>query len=140
MQVERTLGIVKPDGVVNGHIGHIVSRIEANGFRIVALRMLYMDCAGAQTFYHVHCDRGFFGELCDFMSSGPIVVLLLEGSDAIVRWREMMGPTDPSLAPPGTIRGDFGESISRNTVHGSDGADAARYEINFFFSREPRHP
>lgn len=140
MKTERTLAIIKPDAVQAGHIGHILTRIEQAPLRIVAMRLVRLDRESAANFYREHAGRCFFNDLCQYMSSGPVVVILLEGEGAIARWREMIGPTDAAAAPPGTIRGDFGESVQNNAVHGSDIAEHARFEINFFFGHEPRHP
>ncbi|HOD07254.1 MAG TPA: nucleoside-diphosphate kinase [Myxococcota bacterium] len=140
MAVQRTLAIIKPDAVAKKHIGHIVSRVEASGMRIVIMRMMRLTPEQARGFYHVHESRPFYEDLCAYMTSGPIVAMMLEGDNAIQRWREMIGPTDAAVAPPGTIRGDFGESLAINAVHGSDAPSTARYEIEFFFNKEPRHP
>jgi len=140
MKIERTLAIIKPDAVLAGHIGHILTRIEQAPLRIVAMRLVRMDMEAAGSFYREHAERPFYRDLCEYMSSGPVVVVLLEGDNAIARWREMIGPTNAAVAPPGTIRGDYGVSVQNNAVHGSDIADHARFEINFFFGHEPRHP
>ncbi len=130
---ERTFSIVKPDAVQAGRAGAILSRLEQAGFRIVALRMRHLTRAEAEGFYHVHRQRPFFGELCEFMSSGPCLTMVLEREDAIARLRETMGATDPAKAVPGTIRKEFASSIQRNAIHGSDGADTARFEMGYFF-------
>lgn len=140
MGMERTLAIIKPDAVRAGHIGHILTRIEVSGFRLVAMKLVRMDRGAAEAFYAEHRARSFFPELCEYMSSGPVIVMILESENCIAKWRALIGPTDAAVAPPGTIRGDFGESVQNNAVHGSDIADHARYEINFFFGHEPRHP
>lgn len=131
---ERTLSIIKPDAVSKGVIGSILSRFEATGLKIVALRMLHLSREQAQGFYAEHKERPFFGELVDFMTSGPITVQVLEGESAISKNRELMGATDPSQAEPGTIRADFAKSVDANAVHGSDSHEAAVREIEFFFS------
>jgi len=133
MAVERTLSIVKPDAVKNNAIGTILARFEAAGLRIVAARMMHLSRAEAEGFYAVHRERPFFRDLVEFMTSGPVLVQVLEGEDAIAKNRELMGATDPKKAAKGTIRADFAESIDANAVHGSDGADTARTEIAYFF-------
>jgi nucleoside-diphosphate kinase len=133
-QSERTLSIVKPDAVEKGNTGEILARFEKAGLRIVALKKIQLGRQQAEGFYAVHRQRPFFGDLVAFMTSGPIVVSVLEGEDAIARNRELMGPTDSTKAPAGTIRGDFGADIERNAVHGSDGPDTARIEIAYFFN------
>lgn len=132
-EMERTLSIIKPDAVKNRHIGDIISRFEDKGLRIVGIKMLTLDKERAGNFYKVHRDKPFFPGLVDFMSSGPIVVLVLEGESAISKNREIMGATDPKQAAPGTIRSDFAKSMSQNAVHGSDSPEAAQEEILFFF-------
>jgi nucleoside-diphosphate kinase len=133
-QSERTLSIVKPDAVEKGRAGEILARFEQAGLRIVALKKIQLSRAQAEGFYAVHRQRPFFGDLVAFMTSGPVVVSVLEGEGAIARNRELMGPTDSTKAPAGTIRGDFGADIERNAVHGSDGPDTARIEIAYFFN------
>jgi nucleoside-diphosphate kinase len=133
MAVERTLSIVKPDAVSKNVIGQIYSRFEKAGLKIVAARMLSLSQSQAEGFYAVHRGRPFFPDLVKFMVSGPIMVQVLEGEDAIVRNRELMGETDPKKAANGTIRADFADSIDANAVHGSDGPETARTEIGFFF-------
>ncbi|HUG79871.1 MAG TPA: nucleoside-diphosphate kinase [Burkholderiales bacterium] len=133
MAVERTLSIVKPDAVNKNAIGRILARFEAAGLRIVAARMMHLSRAEAEGFYAVHRERPFFRDLVAFMTSGPVLVQVLEGDDAIAKNRELMGATDPKKAAKGTIRADFAESIDANAVHGSDGADTARTEIAYFF-------
>jgi nucleoside-diphosphate kinase len=133
MATERTLSIVKPDGVARNLIGQCYTRFEAAGLRIVAARMLRLTREQAERFYAVHRERPFYGELVSYMTSGPVIAQVLEGENAIARHREVMGATDPKKAAPGTIRADLAESIERNVVHGSDGADTARQEIAFFF-------
>ena len=132
-QSERTLSIVKPDAVAKGASGEILARFEHAGLRIVALKKIQLGRQQAEGFYAVHRQRPFFGDLVAFMTSGPVVVSVLEGEGAIARNRELMGPTDSKQAPAGTIRGDFGADIERNAVHGSDGPDTARIEIAYFF-------
>lgn len=131
---QRTLSIVKPDGVRKGVIGEVVRRFEGAGIRIVAMRMLHLTKKEAEGFYAVHRERPFFGSLTDFMSSGPIVVMVLEGDDVIARNRKIMGATDPAKADKGTIRADFAGSIEQNIVHGSDAPETAAIEIRYFFS------
>src|SRR5262249_38313835 len=125
--MERTLAIIKPDAVERRLTGQILARIEEAGFTIRAMRLQHLSKAEAEGFYAVHRDRPFFGELTTFMSSGPCVLLALEAPDAIVKWRDRMGPTDPSKAPAGTFRGDFGQSIGHNATHGSDGPSTAAF-------------
>ncbi len=133
MAIERTFSIIKPDAVAKNHIGAIYQRFEQGGLRIVAARMLHLSREQAAAFYAVHQERPFFGELIDFMTSGPIMVQVLEGENAIARNRELMGATDPKKAAPGTIRADFAQEVTENAVHGSDGPDTAAVEIAFFF-------
>ena len=133
MAVERTLSIIKPDAVSKNVIGQIYSRFEKAGLKIVAARLLSLSHSQAEGFYAVHRGRPFFPDLVKFMVSGPIMVQVLEGEDAIARNRELMGATDPKKAARGTIRADFADSIDANAVHGSDGPDTARTEIGFFF-------
>jgi len=132
--MERTLSIIKPDGVARHLVGEIVRRFEAAGLTVAAIRKLHLTEAEAAAFYAVHRERPFFKDLITFMSSGPVVVLVLKGPGAIAKNRELMGATNPAEAAPGTIRADFAESIDANTVHGSDSAETARQEIAFFFS------
>ena len=133
MSVEQTLSIIKPDGVQQNLIGEIYRRFEEAGLKIVGARMLHLTEAQAQAFYAVHEERPFFPDLVSFMTSGPVMVQVLEGDNAIALNRELMGATNPSEAAPGTIRADFAETIDANAVHGSDGPDTARTEIDFFF-------
>jgi nucleoside-diphosphate kinase len=133
MAVERTLSIIKPDAVTKNVIGEIYSRFEKAGLKIVAARMLWLSRQDAEGFYAVHRERPFFRDLVGFMTTGPVMVQVLEGENAIARNRELMGATDPRKAAPGTIRADFAQSIDANAVHGSDGPDTARAEIAFFF-------
>ena len=132
--MQRTLALIKPDAVSAGHIGEIVRTIQESGLRILALKMLRWTPAQAEGFYHVHKDKPFFQDLVRFMSSGPFVAMVLEGEDAISRWRDLMGPTDSTKAPKDTIRGRFGTNIERNAVHGSDGTDTAAFEISYCFA------
>jgi nucleoside-diphosphate kinase len=134
MAVERTLSIIKPDAVKKNAIGRIIARFEAAGLRVVAARMMHLSRAEAEGFYAVHRERPFFRDLVEFMTSGPVLVQVLEGDEAISRNRELMGATDPKKAAKGTIRADFADSIDANAVHGSDGADTARGEIAYFFA------
>ncbi len=136
---ERTLIIVKPDAVAKGVAGRIISRFEEAGFKVLAAKMLHMTAAEAQGFYAVHKERPFFSSLCAFMTQGPSVPMVLEGENAIVRVREIMGATDPAKAAPGTIRRDFASSIEANAVHGSDSPESAVSEIPYFFSRLEIH-
>ena len=136
MALERTFSIIKPDATRRNIVGEVIARLEKSGLRVVAQKRLHMTRAQAEGFYAVHKDRPFFGELVDFMTSGPVVVQVLEGENAIARNREIMGATNPAEAAPGTIRADFAESIGENTVHGSDGPDTARQEIAFFFAED----
>lgn len=131
--VERTLAIVKPDAVERRVAGRIISRIEASGLKIVAGRWVWLTREQAARFYAVHRERPFFEDLTRFMSSGPAVVMVLEGDGAIGRWRDLMGPTDPKVAMPDTLRREFGTDVEKNAVHGSDAADTAAAEIAFFF-------
>jgi len=134
MATERTLSIVKPDGVAKNIIGEIYRRFEQSGLQIVASRMMHLSAEQAGEFYAVHRDRPFYKDLVSYMSSGPIMVQVLEGKGAIAANRDIMGATNPADAEPGTIRADFAASIEENVVHGSDGPDTAREEIAFFFS------
>lgn len=133
MSVEQTLSIIKPDGVRKNLIGEILSRFEKAGLRIIAARMLHLSKQQAEEFYAVHRERAFFTDLVRYMTSGPVMVQVLEGPSAVDRNRRIMGATDPAQADPGTIRADFAESIEENVVHGSDGPDTAAQEIAFFF-------
>jgi nucleoside-diphosphate kinase len=132
--LERTLSIIKPDGVAKGLIGEIIKRFENNGLKIVAIKMLHLTKKEAEGFYIVHKERPFYDSLTDFMSSGPIVVMVLKGKDAIKKNREIMGATNPKDASPGTIRRDFGTEIEKNIVHGSDSLESAAFEIGYFFN------
>jgi len=133
MSVEKTLSIIKPDAVAKQAIGAIYSRFETAGLQIVAAQMMHLSRAQAEAFYGVHRERPFFKDLVEFMISGPVMVQVLQGPDAIAKNRELMGATDPKKAAPGTIRADFADSIDANAVHGSDGPDTAAVEIAFFF-------
>ncbi len=133
MAIERTLSIIKPDAVAKNVIGQIYSRFEAAGLKIVAARMAYLSRREAEAFYAVHRERPFFGPLVEFMTSGPVMVQVLEGENAIAKNRELMGATDPKKAAKGTIRADFADSIDANAVHGSDAPETAAVEVAFFF-------
>ena len=133
MAVERTLSIIKPDAVAKNVIGQIYTRFEQGGLKIVAARMMYLSHAEAEGFYAVHKERSFFNDLVDFMTSGPVVVQVLEGDNAIQKNRDLMGATDPRKAAKGTIRADFAQSIDANAVHGSDSPQTAAVEIVYFF-------
>jgi len=133
MALERTLSIIKPDAVAKNVIGKIYSRFETNGLKVIAARMLHLSRTEAEGFYAVHKGRPFFNDLVTFMMSGPVMVQVLEGENAIAKNRELMGATDPKKADKGTIRADFAESIEANAVHGSDGPDTAKVEIAYFF-------
>ena len=134
MAIERTLSIIKPDGVEKNLIGEVYRRFEAAGLQVVAARMLHLTEAQAGAFYAVHRERPFYRDLVIYMTSGPVMVQVLEGENAVAKHREVMGATDPAKADPGTIRADFAKSIEENVVHGSDGPDTARQEIAFFFA------
>ncbi len=134
MAQERTLSIVKPDGVQKNLIGEVTRRLEAAGLEVVAARMLKLRQEQAEQFYDIHRERPFFADLVTFMTSGPVMAQVLEGEGAIARNRELMGATNPSEADPGTIRADYAESIEQNIVHGSDSLDTAAQEVSFFFS------
>jgi nucleoside-diphosphate kinase len=139
MANERTLSIIKPDGVEKGVIGKIVSRFEEKGLKPVAMRMTLLSQGEAEGFYAVHKERPFFKDLVKFMVSGPVVLMVLEGEDAVAKNREIMGATDPKKAEPGTIRRDFAQSIDANTVHGSDSLENAKIEIAYFFPQVQVH-
>ena len=134
--MQQTLSIIKPDAIKKGVIGKIIDRFESNGLRIAAAKKLQLSVDDAKAFYAVHKDRPFFGELVDFMVSGPVVVMVLEGENAVAKNRELMGATNPKEAKPGTIRADFAESIDANAVHGSDSLENAAIEIAFFFAKK----
>jgi len=133
--MEQTLSIIKPDAVKKGVIGKIIDRFESNGLRIAAMKKVQLSEQDAAEFYAVHKERPFFGELVEFMTSGPVVVMVLEGENAVAKNRELMGATNPKEAAPGTIRADFADSIDANAVHGSDSLENAKIEIAFFFSK-----
>jgi nucleoside-diphosphate kinase len=133
MAVERTFSIIKPDAVAKNAIGQIVARFEAAGLKVIAARMMHLSRAQAEGFYAVHRERPFFKDLVDFMISGPVLVQVLQGENAILKNRDLMGATDPKKAAKGTIRADFADSIDANAVHGSDAPETARAEIAFFF-------
>lgn len=139
MALERTLSIVKPDAVAKNIVGKIYSRFEKAGLKIVAAKMLHLDQEKAGGFYAEHRERPFFGELVEFMTSGPIMVQVLEGENAIGANRDLMGATDPAKADEGTIRKDFAESVGRNAVHGSDSSSSAEREIAYFFAPSEQH-
>ena len=134
MAVERTLSIIKPDAVAKNVIGQIYSRFEGAGLKVIAARLMHLSREQAGAFYAVHRERPFFKDLVEFMTSGPVMIQVLEGENAIQRNRDLMGATDPKKAAPGTIRADFADSIDANAVHGSDGAETARAEVAFFFA------
>jgi len=136
MAIERTFSIIKPDAVAKNVIGEIYSRFEKGGLRIVAARMLHLTREQAEGFYAVHKERPFYKDLVEFMTSGPVVVQVLEGENAIVKNRELMGATNPQDADPGTIRADFAKTVDENAVHGSDAPETAAQEIEFFFGEE----
>ena len=133
MAIERTLSIIKPDAVAKNVIGQIYARFEASGLKIAAARMIHLSRAEAEQFYGVHKERPFFKDLVDFMISGPVMVQVLEGENAVLKNRELMGATDPKKADAGTIRADFADSIDASAVHGSDAAETAAVEVAFFF-------
>ncbi len=133
MAIERTLSIIKPDAVAKGATGEILKRLEAAGLEIIGLKKAQLDETLAQGFYAVHAERPFYGDLVKFMTSGPVVISVLEGEGAIAKYRDLMGPTNSTEAPAGTIRGDFGTDIEKNAVHGSDAPETAKVEIAYFF-------
>lgn len=132
---EQTLAIIKPDGVARNLVGEIIHRIESSGLKIKALKMMRLSKTQAEGFYAVHRERPFFASLTSFMSEGPVVLMILSGEGAIRQWRDLMGATDPAKANAGTIRKDFGQSIERNTTHGSDAPETAAFETAYFFSQ-----
>jgi nucleoside-diphosphate kinase len=132
--MQRTLALVKPDAFAAGHQGAIVAKIQESGLKVVAIKSLHLTRAQVEGFYHVHKERPFFGDLCKFMSEGKILALVLEGDDAIAKWRGLMGPTDATKAGKDTIRGQFGTNVERNATHGSDATDTAAFEIGYFFA------
>ena len=133
--MSRTFTIIKPDSVEKGNFGKIISKLEAEGFRIIGIKKLHLARAQAEKFYAVHSERPFFGDLVKYMTSGPVYVAALEREDAVPQLRKVMGATDPAKADAGTIRKDFGESIERNAIHGSDSDENAAIEISFFFAQ-----
>ncbi|CAM2005842.1 nucleoside-diphosphate kinase [Acanthopleuribacter pedis] len=134
MSLQRTFAVIKPDAVADGNTGNILAEIEANGFKIVAMKKMQLTQAQAEGFYHVHKERPFFGELVTFMTEGPIVALILEKEDAIPAWRKLMGATNPEQAEEGTLRKKYGASIERNATHGSDAEETAAFETRYFFN------
>lgn len=133
--MENTLAIIKPDAVERNLIGKILERVESNGFRVVAMKRAQLSKPVAEGFYHVHKDRPFFNDLTTSMSTGPVVLLVLERQEAISQWRQLMGATNPKDAEPGTIRKDFAIDLEKNSAHGSDSPESARFEISYFFSQ-----
>lgn len=136
MALERTLSIIKPDAVGRNHIGDIISRFEKAGLRVVAVKMTHLKKQDAEGFYAVHKERPFFKDLVSFMMTGPVLIMVLEGENAIAKNRDIMGATDPKKAAPGTIRADFAKTIDENAVHGSDSSENAKIEINYFFKSD----
>ena len=134
MAVEQTFAIIKPDAFAAGYAGKILARIYAEGFKVVGLKKLYLSKVEAEGFYAVHSERPFFGELTDFMSSGPCIVMALEAEGAIAKWRDLMGATNPADAEEGTLRKEFGASIGENATHGSDAPETAAFELGYFFN------
>lgn len=132
--MERTFAIIKPNAFADGNSGKIIKRIYEEGFKIVGIKKLYLSKVEAEGFYYVHKERPFFGELTDFMSSGPCIVMVLEAKDAIKKWRDLMGATNPADAAAGTLRKEFGTSVGENATHGSDAPETAAFEIGYFFS------
>lgn len=132
--MERTFAIIKPNAFADGNSGKIISRIYQDGFTIVGLKKLYLSKVEAEGFYYVHKDRPFFGELTEFMSSGPCIAMVLEAENAIQKWRDLMGATNPAQAAEGTLRREFGKSLGENATHGSDAPETAAFEIGYFFS------
>jgi nucleoside-diphosphate kinase len=133
-KMERTFGIIKPNAFADCNSGKILQRIYEEGFKVVGLKKLYLSKLEAEGFYYIHKDRPFFGELKDFMSSGPCVVMVLEADNAILKWRDLMGATNPAEAAEGTLRREFGASLGENATHGSDAPETAAFEIGYFFS------
>ena len=134
MTFERTFAIVKPDAVKDGHNGEILTAIEQSGLKIVGLKLTRLTPAICQGFYHEHVGKGFYAELEAFMTEGPVAIMVLEGENAILRWRDLMGATDPAKAAEGTLRKRFGANIGRNATHGSDKPESARFEVGYFFN------
>ncbi|KAF3361598.1 Nucleoside diphosphate kinase 2 [Chlamydiales bacterium STE3] len=136
MTVEQTLSIIKPDATGKNHLGKIIDRFESQGLRVVGAKMVHLNQEKAEGFYAVHRERPFFKDLVGFMTTGPVLVMVLEGENAVLKNREIMGATDPKKAAPGTIRADFASSIEENAVHGSDSQENAKIEIDYFFSKD----
>lgn len=134
MAVEQTLSIIKPDATGKNHIGKIIDRFESSGLRVIGAKMMHLDKNKAEGFYAVHRERPFFSDLVSFMTTGPVLIMVLEGENAVLKNREIMGATDPKKAAPGTIRADFANSIEENAVHGSDSPENAKIEISYFFN------
>jgi len=134
MAVEKTFAIIKPDAFAAGNAGKILARIYAEGFKVIGIKKLYLSKVEAEGFYYVHRERPFFGELTDFMSSGPCIVMALEAEGAIAKWRDLMGATNPAQADEGTLRKEFGASIGENATHGSDAPETAAFELGYFFN------
>lgn len=132
--MQRTLALVKPDAFAAGHAGKIMAKIIDSGLTVVAAKTLHLSKRQAEGFYHVHAERPFFGALVEFMTEGPILAMVLEGENAITRWRDLMGPTDATKAPKDTMRGMFGTDIERNATHGSDAPETAAFEVGYYFS------
>jgi nucleoside-diphosphate kinase len=132
--MERTFAIIKPNAFADNNSGKIIDRILQEGFRIIGLKKLFLSQAEAEGFYHVHRERPFFGELTEFMASGPCIVMVLEAENAIQKWRDLMGATNPAQAAPGSLRKEFGKSLGENATHGSDAPETAAFEIGYFFS------
>ncbi len=132
--MERTFAIIKPNAFADGNSGKILARIYAEGFKVVGLKKLYLSKVEAEGFYYVHRERPFFGELTEFMSSGPCIAMVLEADNAIQKWRDLMGATNPAQAAEGTLRREFGKSVGENATHGSDAPETAAFEIGYFFS------
>jgi nucleoside-diphosphate kinase len=133
--MQYTFAIIKPDAVSRYYTGDIIKRIESSGLHISGMRLIHLTRIQAEAFYDIHKERPFFSSLCDYMTSGPVVVMALSGEDAVSRWRQLMGATNPADAAPGTIRKDFGQNIEQNAAHGSDGPETAAREVSFFFSQ-----
>jgi len=140
MTKEQTLSIIKPDAVGKNHIGEIITRFEKSGLKVLAAQLKHLSKKEAEGFYAVHAARPFFNDLVSFMITGPVLIMVLEGPNAIAKNREIMGATDPKKAAPGTIRADFSSSIEENSVHGSDSPETAKFEINYFFKPDQIHP
>jgi len=134
MALERTFAIVKPDAVKDGHIGEILTTIEQSGLKVVGLKQTRLTPALCQGFYHEHVGKGFYADLETFMTEGPVVLMVLEGENAILRWRDLMGATNPASAAEGTLRKRFGANIGRNATHGSDKPESAKFEVGYFFN------